>query len=102
MCFGAGLAALFEDINFKFVRSSLQHEHEHQLIYSYKISLCRCNLIHPRWFQGFDFDSLANLTLIPPQISDPIEGPLDLINFDVYPNDTAEVADETSGWDEEF
>jgi hypothetical protein len=54
-----------------------------------------------RWFQGFDFESLSNLTLKPPQISY-VNGPLDLSNFDTFPPDNENAQEETSGWDENF
>lgn len=54
-----------------------------------------------RWFQGFDFESLSNLTLKPPQISC-VNGPLDLSNFDTFATEYEMPADETSGWDESF
>lgn len=54
-----------------------------------------------RWFQGFDWENLSNLTLKPPRISC-VNGPLDLTNFDVYPNETELPPDETSGWDADF
>jgi hypothetical protein len=55
-----------------------------------------------RWFQGFDFESLANLTLKPPRISF-VNGPLDLSNFDTFPHDNEDIVkEETSGWDENF
>lgn len=61
-------------------------------------------LIHRfyRWFQGLDWESLSNLTLIPPKISC-VNGPLDLSNFDTFPNDfDIPPDDEMSGWDAEF
>jgi cGMP-dependent protein kinase len=55
-----------------------------------------------RWFQGFDWDGLATLTLQPPKLSQ-VNGPLDLSNFDTFPNDDSpEPPDETSGWDKDF
>lgn len=54
-----------------------------------------------RWFQGFDWESLSNLTLEPPKITF-VNGPLDLSNFDSFPNDFEVPPDENSGWDEGF
>ncbi|XP_055376684.1 probable serine/threonine-protein kinase DDB_G0282963 [Condylostylus longicornis] len=54
-----------------------------------------------KWFQGFDWDSLANLTLIPPFLR-PVTNPLDTSYFDKFPADTDIPPDETSGWDSDF
>ncbi len=54
-----------------------------------------------RWFQGFDFESLANVSLKAPQISY-VNGPLDLSNFDTFSPDNEYVKEENSGWDENF
>ncbi|XP_070500721.1 cGMP-dependent protein kinase, isozyme 1 isoform X2 [Chironomus tepperi] len=54
-----------------------------------------------KWFQGFDFENLANLTLKPPRISC-VNGPLDLSNFDTFTPDYETPPDETSGWDVNF
>jgi len=54
-----------------------------------------------KWFQGFDWDSLANLTLIPPFLR-PVTNPLDICYFDKFPADTDIPPDETSGWDSDF
>lgn len=51
-----------------------------------------------KWFQGFDWDGLANRTLLPP-INQPVDGPEDTSNFDHFPMDTSDTPDETSGWD---
>lgn len=51
-----------------------------------------------RWFQNFDWDGLANLTMVPP-ILQPVTGPLDTSNFDVFPLETDIPVDELSGWD---
>lgn len=55
-----------------------------------------------RWFQGFDFDGLSNLTLQPPDISIPIQDPFDISNFDTFLNDDEATPDEISGWDADF
>lgn len=57
-------------------------------------------MVH-RWFAGFDWDGLANLTLTPP-ILQPVSGPLDYCNFDNFPMETDFPDDELSGWDEGF
>ncbi|XP_064622195.1 cGMP-dependent protein kinase, isozyme 1-like isoform X2 [Lineus longissimus] len=54
-----------------------------------------------KWFQGFDWDGLANTTIVPP-ITPKVKGPTDFSNFDSYPKDMDIPPDETSGWDEEF
>ncbi|KAJ6645894.1 cGMP-dependent protein kinase, isozyme 1 [Pseudolycoriella hygida] len=54
-----------------------------------------------KWFAGFDWDGLANLTLTPP-ILQPVTGPLDFSNFDIFPMETDFPDDEVSGWDEGF
>ncbi|XP_037040050.1 cGMP-dependent protein kinase, isozyme 1 isoform X2 [Bradysia coprophila] len=54
-----------------------------------------------KWFAGFDWDGLANLTLTPP-ILQPVAGPLDFSNFDHFPMETDFPDDEMSGWDEGF
>jgi len=54
-----------------------------------------------RWFQGFDWENLSNLTLKPPRISC-VNGQLDLTNFDTFPNDKEVPPDENSGWDVDF
>lgn len=59
------------------------------------------NLSINRWFAGFDWDGLANLTLTPP-ILQPVSGPLDYSNFDNFPMETDFPDDELSGWDEGF
>lgn len=51
-----------------------------------------------RWFQGFDWDGLSNLTLLPPIIH-PLRNPLDTAYFDVFPVDTEIPPNEFSGWD---
>ncbi|XP_059616810.1 cGMP-dependent protein kinase, isozyme 1 [Phlebotomus argentipes] len=54
-----------------------------------------------KWFQGFDWDGLINQTLGAP-IVQPVEGPLDVSNFDKFPIDSAIPPDECSGWDADF
>ncbi|XP_055636184.1 cGMP-dependent protein kinase, isozyme 1 isoform X2 [Toxorhynchites rutilus septentrionalis] len=54
-----------------------------------------------KWFQGFDWEGLANLTLKSP-LQPKLKGPLDMSNFDVFPPDTSVPRDETSGWDADF
>ncbi|XP_055708893.1 cGMP-dependent protein kinase, isozyme 1 isoform X2 [Phlebotomus papatasi] len=54
-----------------------------------------------KWFQGFDWDGLVNLTLEAP-IVQPVEGPLDVSNFDKFPIDSEIPPDECSGWDADF
>lgn len=54
-----------------------------------------------RWFQGFDWDGLANQRLEPP-IFHPVRHSLDTAYFDVFPRDTEVPPDELSGWDAEF
>jgi hypothetical protein len=54
-----------------------------------------------RWFQGFDWESLSNLSLKPPKITT-VNGPLDLTNFDTFSSESETPPDETSGWDAEF
>lgn len=61
--------------------------------------LIRFHLLPFRWFQNFDWDGLANLTMRPPLLQ-PVAGPLDTSNFDDFPMDCEVPIDETSGWDE--
>ena len=58
-------------------------------------------IISFRWFQGFDWDGLANITLISPIIQK-VNGPLDTSNFDIFPKEEDIPQDEFSGWDESF
>lgn len=51
-----------------------------------------------KWFQGFDWDGLASLTLQPPIIH-PVRHALDTSYFDTFPLDTDVPPDETTGWD---
>lgn len=51
-----------------------------------------------RWFQNFDWDGLANLTMSPP-LMQPVSGPLDISNFDNFPMEMDVPVDECSGWD---
>ncbi|XP_058821188.1 cGMP-dependent protein kinase, isozyme 1 [Topomyia yanbarensis] len=54
-----------------------------------------------KWFQGFDWEGLANQTLKSP-LQPKLKGPLDLSNFDFFPTDTETPPDENSGWDVDF
>ncbi|XP_074648195.1 cGMP-dependent protein kinase 1-like isoform X2 [Tubulanus polymorphus] len=54
-----------------------------------------------KWFQGFDWDGLQKLRMIPPFVPK-VRGPTDVSNFDNYPKDSDIPVDETSGWDENF
>ncbi|XP_021703513.1 cGMP-dependent protein kinase, isozyme 1 [Aedes aegypti] len=54
-----------------------------------------------KWFQGFDWEGLANQTLKSP-LQPKLKGPLDMSNFDVFPADGHIPPDEVSGWDEGF
>ncbi|XP_055876528.1 cGMP-dependent protein kinase 1-like isoform X5 [Biomphalaria glabrata] len=54
-----------------------------------------------KWFQGFDWEGLMNLTMTPPIIPK-IRHPTDTTNFDSYPRDMDIAADELSGWDADF
>ncbi|BFZ03491.1 hypothetical protein BsWGS_06530 [Bradybaena similaris] len=54
-----------------------------------------------KWFQGFDWDGLMNLTLTPP-ITPKVRSATDTSNFDSYPRDMDIAADELSGWDADF
>lgn len=54
-----------------------------------------------RWFQGFDWEGLRKMTLVPP-FKQKVHSPSDAGNFDKYPDDTEQPEDETSGWDEDF
>lgn len=68
--------------------------------------MCAILLIHVahivyRWFQGFDWDKLANLSLTPP-FSQSINGPLDISNFDYFEKENESTADEVSGWDKVY
>ncbi|KXJ74903.1 hypothetical protein RP20_CCG012738 [Aedes albopictus] len=54
-----------------------------------------------KWFQGFDWEGLANQTLKSP-LQPKLKGPLDMSNFDMFPADTHVPPDEVSGWDEGF
>lgn len=54
-----------------------------------------------RWFQGFDWEKLANLSLTPP-FSQSINGPLDTSNFDYFPKENESTSDEISGWDKVY
>lgn len=51
-----------------------------------------------KWFQGFDWDGLASLTLNPP-IQNQVRHDLDTSFFDTFPADCEVPPDETSGWD---
>lgn len=51
-----------------------------------------------KWFQGFDWDGLAALTLNPP-IQHPVRHNLDTSYFDTFPIDCEVPPDEVSGWD---
>ncbi len=53
------------------------------------------------WFMGFDWEGLRARTLAPP-IVPKVTSTTDVSNFDQYPPDTDDVADELSGWDEGF
>ncbi|XP_050441738.1 cGMP-dependent protein kinase, isozyme 1-like [Adelges cooleyi] len=53
------------------------------------------------WFQGFDWTGLRNKTIVPPIVPQ-INSPLDISNFDAYPDDADMAPDELSGWDLEF
>jgi hypothetical protein len=66
-------------------------------VFFYKIIFYLFN----RWFQGFDWDGLASLSLIPPLIRK-VSGPYDTNNFDLFPTDSDIPPDETSGWDSDF
>ncbi|CAL1526309.1 unnamed protein product [Lymnaea stagnalis] len=54
-----------------------------------------------KWFQGFDWEGLMNLTLTPPIIPK-VKSQTDTSNFDSYPRDMDIAADELSGWDIDF
>lgn len=55
-----------------------------------------------KWFEGFNWDGLANRTLAPP-IVPVIRHPSDVSNFDSYPPDTDPLPpDDNSGWDMDF
>ncbi|RUS83665.1 hypothetical protein EGW08_008571, partial [Elysia chlorotica] len=54
-----------------------------------------------KWFQGFDWEGLMNLTLTPPIIPK-VKTATDTSNFDTYPRDMDIAADEMSGWDVDF
>uniref|UniRef100_A0A8D8A7Y8 cGMP-dependent protein kinase n=1 Tax=Culex pipiens TaxID=7175 RepID=A0A8D8A7Y8_CULPI len=54
-----------------------------------------------KWFQGFDWEGLANQTLKSP-LQPKLKGPLDMSNFDVFPSDPSVPPVETSGWDADF
>lgn len=58
---------------------------------------CLIILIH-RWFQSFDWDGLADQTLMPPLIQ-MVASPVDTRNFDYFPFDDDIPPDELSGWD---
>ncbi|XP_066992525.1 cGMP-dependent protein kinase, isozyme 2 forms cD5/T2 isoform X1 [Anabrus simplex] len=55
-----------------------------------------------KWFDGFNWEGLRNLTLIPPIIPQ-VRSVTDTSNFDEYPPDTeGPPPDDLSGWDSEF
>ena len=54
-----------------------------------------------RWFQGFDWEGLAEMTLQPP-FRRVISSPSDKSNFDHYASEIEQPPDELSGWDEDF
>ncbi|XP_055550777.1 cGMP-dependent protein kinase, isozyme 1 [Wyeomyia smithii] len=54
-----------------------------------------------KWFQGFDWEGLSNLTFKSP-LQPKLKGPLDLSNFDTFPPDSDVPPDENSGWDIDF
>jgi len=54
-----------------------------------------------RWFQGFDWESLSNKSLISP-IHPMVRNPTDASNFDAYPKENDTPPDELSGWDLDF
>ncbi|XP_037910317.1 cGMP-dependent protein kinase, isozyme 1 isoform X2 [Hermetia illucens] len=54
-----------------------------------------------KWFQGFDWDGLDSLLLIPPFVR-PVSHSLDTSYFDTFPPDMEVPPDEESGWDEDF
>ncbi|XP_059170434.1 cGMP-dependent protein kinase 1-like isoform X2 [Physella acuta] len=54
-----------------------------------------------KWFQGFDWEGLMNLTMTPPIIPK-VKTPTDTSNFDSYPRDMDIAPDELSGWDIDF
>lgn len=54
-----------------------------------------------KWFEGFDWEGLRRRTLLPPYIP-AIKGPVDVSNFDEYPEDKTIPEDDLTGWDREF
>ncbi|XP_055591694.1 cGMP-dependent protein kinase, isozyme 1-like [Uranotaenia lowii] len=54
-----------------------------------------------KWFQGFDWEGLSNLTLKSP-LAPRLKGPLDMSNFDAFPPEASTPPIETSGWDAGF
>ncbi|XP_078658903.1 cGMP-dependent protein kinase 1-like [Branchiostoma floridae x Branchiostoma belcheri] len=56
-----------------------------------------------KWFHGFDWEGLNNMTMSPPgPLKRKINGPFDASNFDPYPDDNENPPDELSGWDADF
>jgi hypothetical protein len=58
-------------------------------------------ILNLRWFKGFDWAKLRDRTMAAPLVR-PVKNNMDRSNFDEYPRDRDEPADETSGWDFDF
>lgn len=59
-------------------------------------------LLFSRWFDGFNWEGLAQRTLDPP-ITPTVKSAIDTHNFDQYPPDADEPPpDDLSGWDATF
>ncbi|XP_031417362.1 cGMP-dependent protein kinase 1 isoform X3 [Clupea harengus] len=55
-----------------------------------------------KWFEGFNWEGLRKMTLIPPIIPE-VSSPTDTSNFDSFPEDSDDPPpDDNSGWDTDF
>lgn len=63
---------------------------------SIMISFLNCS-----WFENFQWEKLEDRTLTAP-LKRPIRNNTDLSNFDEYPRDADEPADDMTGWDAYF